>query len=331
MRLPVVEGGAVASGAAGIPASSSDKPPATPQRRFAAFAWGVLAYNVAVILWGALVRATGSGAGCGGHWPLCNGEVLPNDFADRDGYRAHPPGYERCGSGGGRRDVSMGSASICAPARCASLGWMGTGVDPHGSPAGGVSGSAGPCRRKRICRTGLFAGPPLGQYLAAAGFTRSYRPVRYAPCCGHWPAILALHVRSLDRSDPSGYRGSHYRSGRHPVSFPHPGRRHEPGFFIYRQFLDPLADYPPVPRRRRRICGGARRVPGVSGAAHESTARFIRLAAGAFRRAIRCRGFEYRVAGSGSHTAPSPASSGRDLDHASSVHRGARRASLLED
>ena len=33
---------------------------------------------MAVILWGALVRATGSGAGCGGHWPLCNGDVLPN-------------------------------------------------------------------------------------------------------------------------------------------------------------------------------------------------------------------------------------------------------------
>lgn len=41
------------------------------------FAWGVLAYTVAVILWGAYVRATGSGAGCGAHWPLCNGEVLP--------------------------------------------------------------------------------------------------------------------------------------------------------------------------------------------------------------------------------------------------------------
>jgi heme a synthase len=40
------------------------------------FAWGVLAYFVAVILWGALVRATGSGAGCGDHWPLCNGTVL---------------------------------------------------------------------------------------------------------------------------------------------------------------------------------------------------------------------------------------------------------------
>src|SRR5512144_3083170 len=45
--------------------------------RLARFAWIVLAWNVAVILWGAFVRATGSGAGCGAHWPLCNGEVLP--------------------------------------------------------------------------------------------------------------------------------------------------------------------------------------------------------------------------------------------------------------
>jgi heme A synthase len=45
--------------------------------RLARFAWAVLAYNIAVILWGAYVRATGSGAGCGAHWPLCNGEVLP--------------------------------------------------------------------------------------------------------------------------------------------------------------------------------------------------------------------------------------------------------------
>jgi cytochrome c oxidase assembly protein subunit 15 len=40
------------------------------------YAWGVLAYFIAVILWGTLVRATGSGAGCGGHWPLCNGTIL---------------------------------------------------------------------------------------------------------------------------------------------------------------------------------------------------------------------------------------------------------------
>jgi cytochrome c oxidase assembly protein subunit 15 len=40
------------------------------------FSWGVLAYFIAVILWGTLVRATGSGAGCGDHWPLCNGTVM---------------------------------------------------------------------------------------------------------------------------------------------------------------------------------------------------------------------------------------------------------------
>jgi len=74
----VVEGRAGAAGAPGTPDPSSNNPPGTQHRRFAVFAWGVLAYNVAVILWGALVRATGSGAGCGGHWPLCNGEVLPN-------------------------------------------------------------------------------------------------------------------------------------------------------------------------------------------------------------------------------------------------------------
>lgn len=36
-----------------------------------------VSYTLAVILWGAFVRVTGSGAGCGDHWPLCNGEVLP--------------------------------------------------------------------------------------------------------------------------------------------------------------------------------------------------------------------------------------------------------------
>jgi heme a synthase len=41
------------------------------------YAWGVVGYNILVVLWGAVVRATGSGAGCGNHWPLCNGEVIP--------------------------------------------------------------------------------------------------------------------------------------------------------------------------------------------------------------------------------------------------------------
>jgi cytochrome c oxidase assembly protein subunit 15 len=45
--------------------------------RFARYGWGVLAFNLLVILWGAYVRASGSGAGCGAHWPLCNGVVIP--------------------------------------------------------------------------------------------------------------------------------------------------------------------------------------------------------------------------------------------------------------
>src|SRR5579862_6751573 len=51
-------------------------PPAV-YRRYGHVAWGVLAYNVLVVLWGAFVRATGSGAGCGDRWPLCNGVVTP--------------------------------------------------------------------------------------------------------------------------------------------------------------------------------------------------------------------------------------------------------------
>src|SRR5580700_9258006 len=46
-------------------------------RRFSRVGWGVLAYNMLVVLWGAFVRATGSGAGCGDRWPLCNGTVVP--------------------------------------------------------------------------------------------------------------------------------------------------------------------------------------------------------------------------------------------------------------
>jgi heme A synthase len=47
------------------------------KRAFTRFAWIVLGYNFLVILWGAYVRASGSGAGCGNHWPFCNGEIVP--------------------------------------------------------------------------------------------------------------------------------------------------------------------------------------------------------------------------------------------------------------
>jgi heme A synthase len=45
--------------------------------RFERAAWVYLGYLTAVILLGAWVRISGSGAGCGNHWPLCNGEVVP--------------------------------------------------------------------------------------------------------------------------------------------------------------------------------------------------------------------------------------------------------------
>jgi heme A synthase len=45
--------------------------------RLSKYSWAVLAYTIFVLISGAYVRATGSGAGCGSHWPLCNGEVFP--------------------------------------------------------------------------------------------------------------------------------------------------------------------------------------------------------------------------------------------------------------
>jgi heme A synthase len=46
-------------------------------RRLAVYAWAVAAFNLLVIVWGAYVRASASGDGCGNHWPLCNGDVIP--------------------------------------------------------------------------------------------------------------------------------------------------------------------------------------------------------------------------------------------------------------
>jgi heme a synthase len=45
-------------------------------KHVAGFGRITLAFTAAVALEGAFVRATGSGAGCGNHWPLCNGQVV---------------------------------------------------------------------------------------------------------------------------------------------------------------------------------------------------------------------------------------------------------------
>lgn len=49
----------------------------TANRRFTLYAIVVLFFNLLVIVWGDVVQATGSGDGCGAHWPTCNGAALP--------------------------------------------------------------------------------------------------------------------------------------------------------------------------------------------------------------------------------------------------------------
>ncbi len=44
---------------------------------FRFYAWAVLVFHLGVVVWGAFVRASGSGAGCGERWPLCNGQIVP--------------------------------------------------------------------------------------------------------------------------------------------------------------------------------------------------------------------------------------------------------------
>lgn len=54
-----------------------------PHANFRRFAWFFVAYLIAVILFGAWVRISGSGNGCGSHWPTCNGSVIPQEAATK--------------------------------------------------------------------------------------------------------------------------------------------------------------------------------------------------------------------------------------------------------
>ena len=46
-------------------------------RRFTRLTWTAATFTYLLIILGAIVRITGSGLGCGEHWPLCNGKLLP--------------------------------------------------------------------------------------------------------------------------------------------------------------------------------------------------------------------------------------------------------------
>lgn len=58
-----------------------EEPLTESQRRYRLFAWSVLVFNVFVILGGAIVRATGSGDGCGASWPTCTDRIFPSNPA----------------------------------------------------------------------------------------------------------------------------------------------------------------------------------------------------------------------------------------------------------
>src|SRR5258706_5579518 len=47
-------------------------------RRFVTLAWSAAACAYLLIVLGAIVRISGSGMGCGDHWPLCNGHLFPS-------------------------------------------------------------------------------------------------------------------------------------------------------------------------------------------------------------------------------------------------------------
>jgi cytochrome c oxidase assembly protein subunit 15 len=74
--MPIKETSGASVRTAGILWKTRSRP-IMKSRKFAAFARFFVAYLVGVILFGAWVRITGSGNGCGSHWPACNGDIIP--------------------------------------------------------------------------------------------------------------------------------------------------------------------------------------------------------------------------------------------------------------
>src|SRR2546421_10650468 len=74
-------------------------------RRFTRLAWTAATFTYLLIILGAIVRITGSGMGCGEHWPLCNGRLLPPldlptliEYGHRLAAAAGPPPGEGVGA-----------------------------------------------------------------------------------------------------------------------------------------------------------------------------------------------------------------------------------------
>jgi len=117
------------------------------RRPFARFAWFFVAYLVAVILFGAWVRISGSGNGCGSHWPACNGALVPPAPAEKTPDRIHPPPDERLVG-----PIRPDSGGVGAPPRPAGLPCRAAGavlLDCR-SRAGRAAGEGAPGGERRL-------------------------------------------------------------------------------------------------------------------------------------------------------------------------------------
>ncbi len=59
------------------PSQNTSAREVSPSKYFTIYLWSMLVYLLFVILFGAWVRITHSGAGCGSHWPTCHGDIIP--------------------------------------------------------------------------------------------------------------------------------------------------------------------------------------------------------------------------------------------------------------
>ena len=187
------------------------------RRPFARFAWFFVAYLVAVILFGAWVRITGSGNGCGSHWPACNGAVIPPapaaktiiEYTHRlmsglSGLVCSDPG--RVGAPARPRSLSRRAAGVVF-SDCRSLTWRPAGEGPPGrapprrrSPPGGPSPAgrprrlrqSGKQRQQRRAKDG--AAEPARPQLPAARANKTDRPL-----IRRWVYSISVSVRRRGR------------------------------------------------------------------------------------------------------------------------------------
>src|ERR1043166_3095930 len=196
-------------------------------RRFARLAWLAATCTYLLIILGAIVRITGSGLGCGEHWPLCNGRLLPPlDLPTLIEYGHRLPAAAG-GGGGGARGVRLVAAA----------------------PPSTVLHRPPPprCRRVRRTRAARPAGPARRRHGEA-----ELAAVDRDPAPGHGDAAArdAARCRARAATDPGRKPGE--RGGPEPpaltggASRPHARIRHRAARRPHRE-----------PRRRQRM-------PGVS-------------------------------------------------------------------